>query len=71
MARNIRRGEVSRAGGTEFVGMRGAAAFPTYSGFFVGAAQGMAVLSKVSSDPGTVRDIARVSISTWPVATVN
>ncbi len=33
--------------------------------FFVGAAQGMAVLNKTSADPSLLSDVARVALSVW------
>jgi len=34
--------------------------------FFTGAAQGMAVMAKVSGDPSTLRDIVEVTLRVWP-----
>lgn len=36
--------------------------------FFVGTAQGMAAMARLSSDPSTVRDMARVAMTAWPTA---
>ena len=34
--------------------------------FFVGTSQGMAALARLSGDPSTVRDMARVAMTAWP-----
>lgn len=34
--------------------------------FYVGVAQGMALVAKVSADPSTIFDIARTSMAAWP-----